>query len=188
MKKNVKAVTDSKTILFKNSFDVQHDDSFSRWKWLRALSPLLLSQGIPTLHSYSGERKFKSLFIQAKLNFCSCWIQYHIGNMKNHFIYFFHFPTNKPCFARGHLHLDLSSQQIWLWQHYPTTFPFLSESLKIRLYFDNSCGWISNSCQDIYWHLLFSSYQFVSSGLHSTGLKLRPNNITGPSNAISRCF
>lgn len=155
---------------------------------MRIFSLLLRSQRIPALQNYSGGRKFKSLFSQAKLNFCSCCIQYHIGNMKNILIYFFHFPPNKPSFAWGNFHLDLSSQHIRLWQHYPTTFPFLSESLKIRLYFDNSCGWISNSCQDIYWHLLFSSYRYVPSGLHSTGLKSRMNNITRPSKAILCCF
>lgn len=183
-----KVVTGSKTTSFKNNFDVHNNVSFTRWEWLKILSPLFMSQGIPTPRKYSGGRKFKSLSSQAKLNFCSCCIQYHIGNMKNLFIYFFHFPPNKLCFARGNFHLDLCSQQIQLWQHYPTTFPFLSESLKIRLYFDNSCGWVSNSCQDIYWHLLFSSYRFVPSGSNSTGLKSRLNNITGPSKAISCCF
>lgn len=64
----------------------------------------------------------------------------------------------------------------------------MSDSLKIRFYFDNSCGWISNSCWDISQHLLFSFYQFVPSGLHSTGPKSRQNKITGLSKANSHYF
>lgn len=187
-------MTNTKFNFFKNQFAVPTvllrifwTYQFPKTKnFLRMFSELLET---PEIQNYSRKRKLKYLFSQIRFNSYIVLFSITLKPGRCLFVCLFFISLQiNSCSALGNFNFHPSPQHNPLLQRYSKIFSFLSKSWNIRLYFDNPCGWISNSCQGTYQHLLFSFYQFVPSGLHSTVFKSRLNKITGHSEAISHYF